>query len=523
MSLADIVNVVVTTQNPGVSQAGFGVPLILGYTASWSELYRAYGNITDVAADFVADDPEYLAANAYFSQNPAPTRVLIARGTHKPTQKFAIGAASVGVGTVYKLRVAAKNAGTWTSQDASYTSAASAAWVLSTPYTKGTLITNDSGKFYLCITAGTSAGSGGPTGTTADITDGSAHWMYAGTGSTGDCCNDAIVYNLLLAVNALAAPVVAGDTGATKFATTLQGSAGAKTLQFLANAAGVFFGVEVYDMALLSLGQTQTDPGVGTDLTAIRLVTDSWYELQTLFNSGLSTGLVKGAAVWAEANKKLYVASVQDSTCATVAYALSGTDILTVLRDAAYGYTAPFFHTANDQFADAAEAGRFLPLDPGSENWRLKTLAGITAKPYTPTHITNLEAKYANYYTQIGGVNLIGGDGKVSANEYIDVIRGIDWWKNGVQTRLINVLIQNNKVPYTDSGIAILEAQIKAQNNDGIKQGLIAPDPAPTVSVPKAADVSPSDKALRKLGSLNTSWTLAGAINKLTVNAVVSA
>ena len=52
------------------------------------------------------------------------------------------------------------------------------AWAASTAYVVGDRRTNDSGKVYECITAGTSAGSGGPTGTTSDITDNTAHWKY---------------------------------------------------------------------------------------------------------------------------------------------------------------------------------------------------------------------------------------------------------------------------------------------------------------------------------------------------------
>ncbi len=52
------------------------------------------------------------------------------------------------------------------------------AWVISTAYKIGQVVTNDTGKMYRCITAGTSAGSGGPTGVTADITDNTVHWAY---------------------------------------------------------------------------------------------------------------------------------------------------------------------------------------------------------------------------------------------------------------------------------------------------------------------------------------------------------
>lgn len=42
------------------------------------------------------------------------------------------------------------------------------------------VVTNDGGRKYICITAGTSAGSGGPTGTGTDITDGTVHWRFLG-------------------------------------------------------------------------------------------------------------------------------------------------------------------------------------------------------------------------------------------------------------------------------------------------------------------------------------------------------
>lgn len=58
------------------------------------------------------------------------------------------------------------------------------AWVAATTYAVGEAVTNDSGKVYVCITAGESAGSGGPTGTGADITDNAAHWSYVAASAT---------------------------------------------------------------------------------------------------------------------------------------------------------------------------------------------------------------------------------------------------------------------------------------------------------------------------------------------------
>jgi hypothetical protein len=56
------------------------------------------------------------------------------------------------------------------------------AWAPATLYAVGDQRTNN-GNAYVCITTGTSAGSGGPTTTDADITDNTVHWMYMGEGT----------------------------------------------------------------------------------------------------------------------------------------------------------------------------------------------------------------------------------------------------------------------------------------------------------------------------------------------------
>lgn len=65
---------------------------------------------------------------------------------------------------------------------ASATITAATAWAITTPYVVGDIRKNAS-RIYVCITAGTSAGSGGPTTTSADITDNTAHWRYCGEGT----------------------------------------------------------------------------------------------------------------------------------------------------------------------------------------------------------------------------------------------------------------------------------------------------------------------------------------------------
>jgi uncharacterized phage protein gp47/JayE len=111
------------------------------------------------------------------------TRLPATKGT---VSEVLIGtnATVVAQGTVVSAAGASKVA-----TNAPATIATLAAWVGSTSYAVGALVTNDTGKIY-SVTAvaagaatGQSAGSGGPTGTGTAITDNQLTWRYVGTGA----------------------------------------------------------------------------------------------------------------------------------------------------------------------------------------------------------------------------------------------------------------------------------------------------------------------------------------------------
>lgn len=521
MPLSDVVSVVVTTQNPSVTVAGFGVPNIISQNAAWTERSRTYQSISDVAGDWATTTPEYNAALKIFSQQPSPEKIRISRANGSPVaQRWAASLVAATLAAVYKLRLSTANG---TETLASYTAAASVAWVALTVYAKGDLVTNDTGKLYTCITAGTAAGSGGPTGTSADITDGTVHWMYAGAGGAGVTSNDAIVNGVKAAVDALSyVPAIT---------VSLQGSAGSRTLRFLANATTSWFAVDLDDpnlMAVLQDHDAPTGTTIATDLDAILDETTDFYGVVTLYNS---SAYVAAVAAWVEANKKLYVAATPDTIVATTANS-GATDIAHVLKGFSYARSQAFFHPRAAEFPDAASFGRWFPVSPGGDNWRMKPLVGVSSgwgngRQYTSTQRTNIGDKHGAWYYDMSGVDVVGGQGTTASGEFVDVTRGVDWWTARVGERLANRFIQLDKIPFTDNGIALIEAEVRAQNDEGIAAGLINPGsppgiPAPTVTVPRSGQVSAANRALRQLPGVNTSWVLAGAINHLTVNAQVT-
>ena len=87
---------------------------------------------------------------------------------------------------------------------------------------------------------------------------------------------------------------------------------------------------------------------------------------------------------------------------------------------------------------------------------------------------------------------------------------------------MLNVLVNNEKVPYTDAGIAIVEGAIRQSLRQGQVNGGIAPveydeegnkNLGYTVTVPLAANISANQKATRILQDVTFTARLAGAIH----------
>ena len=255
------------------------------------------------------------------------------------------------------------------------------------------------------------------------------------------------------------------------------------------------------------------DPGIATDLAAIELYDNDWYALCIDSNS---VAEITAAAAWIEANTKLFVAQTQETISASLASASDTTSLAYTLNNSNYDRTALFFHRDNFDFVSAGMLGRILPEQAGSSTWAYKQLASIAAQSLTATEMSNLEAKKANFVTTLASVS-VTRYGTASGAEYMDVMRGADWLSARIQERVYSLLINNDKLPYTDSGIQSVRSEILAQLDAGVARGFLAANPAPTCTVPLAIDVSAADKGTRTLNDVTFRATLAGAIHKVAI------
>ena len=174
----------------------------------------------------------------------------------------------------------------------------------------------------------------------------------------------------------------------------------------------------------------------------------------------------------------------------------------------------------------AALAAKAMNFHAGEETWALKQLATVSPAKVNSTFIKKLEAANFTFLLTIASRNITQG-GKSNAGEWIDIIRFRDWQQYDMQVRVVNLLVVNPKVPYTDGGIGSVENQMKASLRDGQKYGGISPtefdsdgnpNPGFVTSVPLAADISSTKKASRVLSDCKWSARLAGAIHVVEIS-----
>jgi Protein of unknown function (DUF3383) len=269
-------------------------------------------------------------------------------------------------------------------------------------------------------------------------------------------------------------------------------------------------------MSKLYLKNTTADPGLTADLNAIYTADNNWYGL--LLDSE-SAAEVANAAAWAEVNKRLFVFSSSDSAICNSA---DSTDIFTTLQTSAYTHTVPLF-VGNEMlsYGGAGWMGNRFPFLPGSDTWAFKTIAGLAADPLNSTQIHAVENKDGSVYTSLAGLN-ITQFGKVSSGQWADIERFTDWLVANLQINVYGLLANNSKIPFTDGGIDAIRAVIMQVLQQGINQGGLAANPAPSVMVPTAASVSAANFNSRNLPNVNFTATLAGAIHSTVINGSLS-
>jgi hypothetical protein len=250
-------------------------------------------------------------------------------------------------------------------------------------------------------------------------------------------------------------------------------------------------------------------------INAITVVNNTWYAV--MIESHVDADIL-AVAGQIEGMKKVFATSSQDPTIKTTAT----TDVFSKLQALGYQRTFGLYSaTADAQYPEAAWVGYQLQEQPGSNTWAYKALSGVTVSSLSDTESKNIQTKAGTTYETVGGLNSTIG-AKMFGGEWIDVMIFVDWLEQRMKERLWSRMVNSKKIPYTAAGAAIIEAEIRAQLNDGIRVGGLAPSPAPTVEVPDVLSMSTNTRAQRIFEGITFEARLAGAIHFVKIAGTVT-
>lgn len=276
---------------------------------------------------------------------------------------------------------------------------------------------------------------------------------------------------------------------------------------------------EIYRMASRIFGQTPKPTEIAvfgidydnetdepTDLVSfLNEVDDEYY---FLLSEEQGQAEVEALAEWTETQQKMYAFSTDDL------------ELAASIEDKRYDRT--FFVVHKDPRSYPAEGwvGRCAPEDPGSITWNYKTVAGISTSGFDSEEVRGLNGN--TYIEQHGQRHMF--DGRVASGEWIDVIRSQDFLYTRIDESIFGTLLRAKKVPYTNTGIAMIEAAIEAPIKQAANNGMIAEEDGEylyEITVPRRSDTTVNDRAQRLLPDIEAVVTLSGSVHGGVISLVI--
>ena len=227
-------------------------------------------------------------------------------------------------------------------------------------------------------------------------------------------------------------------------------------------------------------------------------------------------------ATWVSTRKKLFSAQTSDADLLAGTAGNIGEDLRLATRRRTMLSYYSVDTTPMAEGIIAIQAAADLDAPNGQITLNGKVINGVVPDPgpITTTEKTNIRAENANLY------QLVAGQGRFSyssmsdlPNNYMDLMTTEDWTFFRTQEDLLNSLFSGGKVAITEAGITQLQGAVEARMLLGQRNGHFNPDEKIVVKAPKVSDISPSDRAARKLNPpITAAPTIAGAFHEVTAN-----
>lgn len=255
------------------------------------------------------------------------------------------------------------------------------------------------------------------------------------------------------------------------------------------------------------------DPQGETDKTAAEVLEKNFFQdfYFVTADTQVTEEIIAIADVVEGKGVKMYGATVATKEAAQALYAK------------AYEHTFIGFHTAVGGYLSEGLIGAVGSKLVGSATWKFKTVNGLDAEDISESDLADLHALNVQAYVTKSGVPQ-SSEGKVLSGEYIDVIHSKDWIKINIEEAVQNVFATNDKVAYTNEGIALLSLAIEGVLLTANEQGMLnRVDGVPVYEIiAKSRDeVEAVDRETRIYKGLTFNFELSGAIHEAEIKGAI--
>ncbi len=253
---------------------------------------------------------------------------------------------------------------------------------------------------------------------------------------------------------------------------------------------------------------------LATDLSALIVATPSDDRPYIFCCADRTTAYQTALAGWALANDSL--AAVQTSEAASLT---AGASLFLTLATVANGRAFGTYHDDDTEWLDMswAAAGAAMNPDDRAGTWFDKTLAGIPTAEITAAQKGFVVANYGNLYLPLLGVGATG-PGTLFDGAWIDEIVSDDWLRARIQEAVaqlkLDVAARGERIPYTNAGLAMIEAAIRGPCDKAVAVGHYQ---SYVIGTPDIADVLAADITARRC-TIPVTATRSGGIRTVTVN-----
>lgn len=481
-----IVNVNISISAGGAKAGNFGLGCIFGASdiLTPTERYRAFANMPEVSAVYATTTEEWKQANIYFSQNPSPPQVWIARW----------------------LKVAA----------AGYFHSANTSTALSA------LISIDDGSLKADID-----------GVAQDITglDFSAVIAWEDVASIIETALQAVATG---GYTAATVKVIETADGVTFYITS--GTTGISST--VAACVAATTGTDITTLLNLRTGTAVIGAPAESPVQAVQAVSaidDSYFGI--LFTNELrDTADVLSLSAYIESIDKVYFTVSQDDNMLNPADTTSN-----AYKSKQFDYTQTLYcYSDIDQYMDASIMSAMFTVDFNGvdtvKNPKFRPTPGTAPVSLTSSQLAALEGVNANTVISVKGASFFS-DGRMSgqvsgATYYFDTLHLVFWLQDYIATNMLNLFLSTSKVPYSDTGVQQEVQNLSNSLQQGVVNGglsaLIDPTnanktiPAFTILQPaRVATIPTSIRNARTSPPLQFTANGSSAINRVTINGTV--